>query len=94
MLIKQKGLKNETIQDYRILVDPKEEGVLHMYDIPSTILALFKTVNYIFGVSDTNTDDTICAKQRALDDFYDNLQVLISNDYLVKSIVSLERFEE
>ena len=93
-LIMRKGLKNENLRDFRILVDPKEENVLHMYDIPNTILALFKTVNYIFGESDTNTDDTICAKQRALDDFYDNLQVLISNDYLVKSIVSLERFDE
>ena len=93
-LIMQKKLKNDNIRNYRILVDPKEESFLHMYDVPNTILALFKTVNYIFGISDTNTEDTICAKQRALDDFYDNLQVLISNDYLVKSIVSLERLEE
>ena len=93
-LIMQKKLKNDNIRNYRILVDPKEESVLHMYDVPNTILALFKTVNYIFGISDTNTEDTICAKQRALDDFYDNLHVLISNDYLVKSIVSLERLEE
>lgn len=93
-LTARKGLKDELIQSFRILTDPKETDTLHMYDIPSTLLALFKTVNYVFEISEGNTEDTLCAKKRALDDFYDNLQILISNDYTAKSIVSLERFEE
>ena len=87
-------MKDDLIQNFRILVDPNEKETLHLYDIPSTILALFKTVNYVFEISEGNTEDTFCAKARALDDFYDNLQILISNDYLAKSIVSLERFDE
>lgn len=93
-LIRRLGLKDDLIQNFRILVDPNEKETIHLYDIPSTILALFKTVNYVFEISEGNTEDTFCAKARALDDFYDNLQILISNDYLAKSIVSLERFDE
>lgn len=93
-LIFDKKLKEEVVENYRILVDPHEENVLCMYDVPNTILALFKTVNYIFETSEGNTDDTLYAKQRALDDFFDNLQILISNDYLVRKIVSLGRLNE
>ena len=93
-LVKRKGLREDLLQNFRILIDPDVVDVLELYDIPSTILALFKTVNYVFGISEGNTADTLCAKARALDDFHDNLQILISNDYLAKSIVSLERFDE
>ena len=91
-LIARLGLERDLIQSYRILRAPNVTDEIQMYDIPGTILALFKTVNYVFEISDGNTEDTLCAKARALDDFYDNLRVLVSNDYAVRSIVSLERF--
>ena len=47
-LMSKMKLKEDIIQKFRILVGPQEESILHMYDVPSTILALFKTVNYIF----------------------------------------------
>ena len=93
-LVKRLGLRDGIEQGFRILLAPSTEDALRLYDIPSTILALFKTVNYIFEISEGNTEDTLCAKMRALDDFYDNLQILISNDYLAKALVSLERFDE
>ena len=93
-LMKKKKLKDELVQNYRIMVDPAAVEMLELYDVPSNILSLFKTVNYVFEISEGNTDDTLCAKVRALDDFYNNLQILVSNDYEVKSAVSLERLDE
>lgn len=93
-LMARKKLKEEIVQKFRILVDPSEKDCLSMYDIPSTVLALFKTVNYIFGISEGNTEDTLCAKLRALDDFHDNLRLLIENDYIAKRIVRLERYAD
>lgn len=49
-LIRRLGLKYDLIQNFRILVDPNEKETLQLYDIPSTILALFKTVNYVFEI--------------------------------------------
>ena len=92
-LILRKRLKEEVIQKYRILTDPRVEDALQMYDVPSTILTLFKTVNFIFGVSDGNTEDTMRAKQRALDDFYDNLSLLVADDYIARNIVRIERYD-
>jgi len=57
-LIRRMRLKDDLIQNFRILVDPNEKETLHLYDIPSTILALFKTVNYVFEISEGNTEDT------------------------------------
>ncbi len=93
-LMARKKLKEEVVQNFRILIDPQEKNSLCMYDVPSTVLALFKTVNYIFGISEGNTEDTICAKKRALQDFYENLQILIANDYVARGIVRLEQYEE
>lgn len=93
-LMKAKGLKDGMIHNYRIMLDPRETELLSLYDIPSTVLTLFKTVNYVFEIPEGNNEDTLCAKARALDDFYNNLQVMISNDHLVRSVVSLERLEE
>jgi len=94
IIMRRYGLKDTLIQGFRIMIDPKAEEPQELYDVPRNILSLFKTVNYIFEISDGNTDDTVCAKARALDDFYDNLKLLISNDHSVKSAVVLERFDE
>ena len=98
-LIMRKELINNEIgknRKFRIMIDPQEKNILSMYDVPTTILALFMTANYVFGsVDGCNSDDLTRAKLRSLDDFYENLQILISNDYDAKRIIKLERlFEE
>lgn len=59
---------NATINKYRILVDPEKlkQGELVIYDIPSTLVAAFETVDYIIG---EYSSDNLYAKQRALDNF-------------------------
>ena len=59
---------NATINKYRILVDPEKlkQGELVIYDIPSTLVAAFETVDYIIGEFSL---DNLSAKQRALDNF-------------------------
>lgn len=94
LLARSKRLKDTIVQNYRILVDPGVADSLQLYDIPSSILTLFKTVNYVFDIPEGNTEDTLRAKMRALDDFYDNLHIMIANDYLAMSMVSLERFDQ
>ena len=89
-LVLQRKLTESVVENFRILVDEYCKDVLHMYDVPSTILTLFKTVDYIFCVQNGDTDDTVYAKQKALNNFYDNLNVLISNDYKIKNYISLE----
>ena len=63
-----------------------------MYDVPGTILALFKTVNYIFEIPEGNTEDTMYAKLRALENFRENLLILINNDLTVKEVVDVVKF--
>lgn len=92
MLVFERKLKDERINGFRILIDPQSTEGLDMYDVPSTVLVLFKTVNYIFGISDVDNEDTLCAKQRALDDFYENLKALIAGSLLARRIVVLERY--
>ncbi len=91
-LMLRRRLKEEVILKYRILRDVSDESELRLYDIPSSILSLFKTVNYVFGISEGNTADTLFAKQRALDDFYEHLQTLIAGDYEASRTVSMERY--
>ncbi len=93
-IIERFKLEESVVARYRILLDSSHSDTSIMYDVPSSILSLFKTVNYIFGITDGNTADTICAKQRALDDFYDNLHILISNDHSIKRAVKLCRYNE
>lgn len=92
-LIWKKGLKKDNICEFRILRDPTAEAI-ELYDVPNTILALFKTVDYIFENQGGNTDDTLCAKARALDNFYDNLNVLVQNDPYAQRIVKLSRYSK
>ena len=87
------GLQDVMIKNFRAVTAPEEEG-LSVWDMPNTILALFKTVDYVFGVQGGNTEDTLCAKQRALDNFYDNLLSLAASDYEVKKAVVFRRWSE
>lgn len=93
LFARRKGLKDTIVQNYRIMADPDVADPLQLYDIPSSILTLFKTVNYVFDIPEGNTEDTLRAKLRALDDFYDNLHMMLSNDYLAMRMVSLERLQ-
>ncbi len=68
------GLKKGTVGYRYFWYDPKEldRNVLSVYDLPTTILAVFQTVNSILDASMSN-DDRDCAKQRALDNFWECL---------------------
>lgn len=94
VLMKRFRLKESIVCNYRILEPIIAEDQQQMYDIPSTVLVLYKTVNYVFDLPEGDNDDTLCAKTRALDDFYDNLRILVSGDYIVKKIVTVDRLDE
>lgn len=94
ILMKRLHLRESIVCNYRILETDLENGERQMYDIPSTILALYKTVNYVFELPEGDNADTLCAKMRALNDFYSNLLILVSGDYIVKNIVSVDRLGE
>ena len=93
-LISRKKLVEKILCGYRILTDESNTTELDMYDMPSTILTLFKTVNFIFGIENGNTDDTLYAKQKAINNFYDNLKILITNDYKIKKFIYFEFIDE
>lgn len=96
-IMERKCLAEDTVEKFRVLYDPQalEQQELVIYDIPSTLIAVYRTVDFIFGVSgERNTDDTLCAKQRALDNFYDNIDAMINDHFLTKRIVSVERYSD
>ena len=81
LFYQSQDIKTRFVSVYRIDADVQStDGVLRLYDIPSTILALFKTVDSIFGIRDEDTDDSICAKQRALESFCGILTSLIAQN--------------
>ncbi|MBQ3504822.1 MAG: nucleotide-binding protein [Oscillospiraceae bacterium] len=85
----------EAILKYRILVDPEalHRGELIVHDIPTTLLAVFKTVDYIFGLQDHETEDSLHAKYRALDNFYDNLPRLLERSRYLSRYVEFRRYD-
>lgn len=85
----------EAILKYRILVDPEalQRGELIVHDIPSTLLAVFKTIDYIFGLQDHETEDSLFAKYRALDNFYDNLPRLMERSRNLSRYVEFRRYD-
>lgn len=85
----------EALLKYRILVDPAalERGELIVHDIPTTLLAVFKTVDYIFGLQDHETEDSKHAKFRALDNFYDNLPRLLERNRYLSRYVEFRRYD-
>lgn len=66
---------------------------MNLYDVPTTITALFKTVDYIFGV-DENSEDMNYAKLRALDNFCDTLSILIKDNLSTRHKVKIIRYSE
>lgn len=81
---------------FRILVDADalEEGTLLVHDIPSTLLSVFKTVDYIFGIrAGAGTEDSKNAKYRALDNFSDNLIRLMEGHTRLSKYVEFRRLK-
>lgn len=86
LFYQNRNLEFRSIFNYRIHADPEsDDGVLQLYDVPNTMLALFKTVDSIFSITDdgNDTDDSICAKQRALESFAGMLSSLIAKNVYV-----------
>ena len=84
LFYQSQNIKTRFVSVYRIDADPQSTGnVLQLYDVPSTLLALFKTVDTVFGIIDEDTDDSICAKQRALESFGGILINLIAQNRYV-----------
>lgn len=77
------NLEFRSLFNFRIHANPNEDEVLELYDVPNTLLAVFKTVDSIFGITISDTDDSICAKQRALESFGGILASLISQNAYV-----------
>lgn len=92
-LMEREGLVEETLK-YRILINPDdlERGRLIIHDIPSTLLAVFKTIDYIFDLKDHETEDSEYAKYRALDNFYDTIPRLMGRDAYLSRYVELRRY--
>lgn len=94
-LVGQKNLEDAFLGRYRVLVDPStlEDGVLTLYDMPSTLLAVLKTVDYVFGISTgAGTEDAQNAKYRALDNFVDTLMGLMSGKPRLANYLEFRRF--
>ena len=95
-LIGGRGLADAFLGKYRVLIDPSalESGALMIYDMPSTLLSVLKTVDYIFGTADgEGTEDSRNAKYRALDNFVDTLVGLTSGKKRLACYVEFERFD-
>lgn len=95
VLIDQKGLKDAFLGRYRVLIDPDglDSGVLTLYDMPTTLLSVFKTVDFIFGVtSGLGPEDAQHAKYRALDNFIDILAELLEGKPRLSAHLEFSRF--
>lgn len=92
-LIDRLNLEKDTICNFRILKSLDTSNILNLYDVPTTITALFKTVDYIFGV-DGNSEDMNYAKLRALDNFCDTLSILIKDNLSTRNKVKIIRYSE
>ncbi len=94
MLKQRYSLKDDSIEDFRIMYSKSAAPDLMMYDCPSTITAIYKTVDYIWGIEAGNTDDMARAKLRALDNFAYNLTTLISSVAWMRERIEVIRFDE
>ena len=88
------SLDDAMIGGFRVIIDPlklKEEALI-VYDIPSTLLAIFKTIEYIFDLHDGDqSTDSIFARQRALNNFADIIKNKVDGDDSVSNYVIVER---
>jgi hypothetical protein len=88
------SLDDAMIGGFRVIIDPLKlkEGDLIVYDIPSTLLAIFKTIEYIFDLHDGDqSTDSIFARQRALNNFADIIKNKVDGDDSVSNYVIVER---
>lgn len=95
VLVEQNGLEDAFLGRYRVLIDPTDlrSGTLTLYDMPSTLLTVLKTVDYIFGVtSGLGPQDAQFAKYRAFDNFLETLEELLAGKPRLASFVEFERF--
>ena len=78
------GLEQRSLFNFRIHADwNSKDEVLQLYDVPNTLLALFKTVDTVLSITDEDTNDSICAKQRALESFGGILTNLLAQNAFV-----------
>ncbi len=89
----KKKLNDDLVGKYRIMTKTDSDNNLLMFDVPSNILSLFKTVDYIFKTMQNDTEDTLRVKVRALDNFTDNLNTLINGDAFMSQIIKVHRFD-
>jgi hypothetical protein len=95
VLIDKFQLADAMLGRYRVLIDPKglEAGVLDLYDMPSTLLTVLKTVDYIFGVTaGLGPQDAQFAKYRAFDNFNETLEEMLAGKPRFSSLVEFKRF--
>lgn len=95
-LIKGNKLKKAALNGFRILIEPRvlEHGELVIHDVPDTLLAVYKTIDFIFGISDIDSEDSRFAKLRALDNFSDNVARLVAPHSSLAEIVEVRRISE
>ena len=48
----------------------------------------------MFEIQEGQTQDSVCAKLRALNNFYENLMILVNNDHNIKEFVNVLRYSE
>lgn len=79
---------------YRILINLKDlqEGNLFIHDVPSTLSSVFETIAYIFSLNESETEDSIFAKYRALDNFYDTIPRLLEGKTAMSHYIQFRRF--
>ena len=93
-LMEGSSLRNATLNGFRIIVDSEalKRGELIIHDIPNTLLAVYKTIDFIFGTTDADTEDSRYAKLRALDNMYDNICRLVEPHARLSRITEIRRF--
>lgn len=92
-VIRMFRLKRTMLNTFRILIDPKglERGELIIYDVPNTLVAVFKTIDFIFGISEFDNEHSTYAKLRALDNFEDNVRRLVGSAGNLSRITEVQR---
>lgn len=95
-VIENENLENALLGRYRILINPDDlnKGQLIIYDVPSTLLSVFKTIDYVFDIQGgIDTEDSKNAKFRALDNFCDNLVRLMEGKQRLSKYIEFRHFD-
>lgn len=93
-LVEHEKLVKTELNRYRILINPQEleRGNLFVYDLPTTLRAVFETIAYIFDLNAGETEDSKYAKYRALDNFFDTIPRLMDGQTSLLRLVEVRRF--